>query len=166
MRLTNLTLKERQKLLNDMNLFGYFKKEEIETFLDESVNKILINNIGKYICDITKNKSKDYNKIVYDYILNIDDIQTIVRYYMNNAIINSKIIIDHCIFIAKNNKIIINKKQILSIILKWYKILYDMGGILEHQCLDVVLNEKSCGFSGYDEQIYNMMLDFVNDNSQ
>lgn len=161
MLLTNLTSVEKTKLLSDMTLFGYFQPYEIETFIDEEyLDKELINKVGKYICDITNNKSENYNKIVYDYIINVDAIQTLVKYHMNKAIMNSKPIINYFVQLTLNNNIKISKKNLLIIILKWYNDLYDLAGILEYPCLSVVLNVTPFRFD-YSEQVYNMIIDFI-----
>lgn len=153
-------LKEKNKLLKDMNLFGYFDKDEIETFIDEEyLDAKLINNVGSYLSKFEK-KKLDCNKIVHNYIMNINDIQTLVRHEMNKSIINSKNILDQYTEFAKINDVTINKKQILSAVLKWHNMLYDLGGILELPCLHVILNDEVV--DGYDEQIYNIMLDIIN----
>lgn len=162
MKLTNLTLEEKNNLLNDMDLFGYFDHEEIQTMIDEKhLDDNLINKVGTYLSEF-KNQNKknfDFDKQVYNYITNIDDIQTIVRRRMNKIIMESQDMLKHYIEIALNNNILISDRQIQSILLKWYNNLYDLAGILEDPCLQIVLNN---GFTtDYDEQICDMMLNVV-----
>jgi hypothetical protein len=158
MQLTNLTLIEKNNLLNDMDLFGYFDREEIGTFIEEGyLDTALVNKIGAYLSRIHTNQ--DFNTSVYNYIVNINDVQTFIRYTMNRKIIRDKDkYVEHYVELASNNNIIIDREQILSIVLKWYNSLYDLAGILEAPCLGVLLRESPLIFD-YDEQIYNMMLE-------
>lgn len=159
MQLNNLTLVEKITLLNDMDLFGYFDRDEIETFIDEEyLDTDLINNVGNYLLKLD-NTIQDFNKIVYNYIVNINDVQTFVRYRMNRLIIRHKDkYVEHYVELAKNNDVIISREQILSVVLKWYNKLYDLAGILESPCLNVILKKDPLIFD-YDEQIYNMMIE-------
>lgn len=172
MQLNKLTKKERKKLLNDMKIFGHFESDEIDTFIEEKyLNKKLIIEIGKCIFDVKinlnhSNHSNDYNKIVYEYITNVDDIQLLIRHKMNLEIRSNKIYINHFKKLAENNNIVIDDNKILSLVLKWYNSLYDLAGILEYPCLSVFTNIKLCSNQNFvfnfdhDEQIYNLMINF------
>jgi len=154
MKLLNLTLTEKQNLLNDMDLFGYFSRSEIEVLIDEKIlNEQLIENVGKYLQTIQQNNNNEL--LVYNYITNIDNLQQIVRKRMNEKISCFNEMIDYYVIFALDNKLIINRTQIKNILLDFYNTLYDLAGILEYPCLQIMLNNFS---TEYDEQIYWLML--------
>lgn len=154
MKLLNLTPTEKQNLLNDMNLFGYFDRTEIEIFFeDEILDEQLIKNVGTYLQTIQKNDNLEL--LVYNYITNIDNLQEIVRKKMNEKISNFKEMIDYYIIFALDNNLTINNTKIKIVLLNFYNTLYDLAGILEYPCLQIMSNDFS---TEYNEQIYWLML--------
>jgi len=147
MWLHNPTTEEKEKLLKNMVLYGYLDPNQINTFYEmEFMTKEHIKYIGKYLSSIDKlkniNKKETYkmlNKRVYDYIMNVDDIQTKIRYKMNEKIISDKNeFMDDMLTFAKNNGLKnITQKKILSGVLKMYNKSYDEGGILDSDCLNI-----------------------------
>jgi len=164
MKLHKLSLEEQNNMTRDMKLYGHFDRDEIDAFIeDEYLTKDHIKNIGNCLIEIKKkynimSKKSSLNQIVYDYIMNVGDIQTLVRYEMNRLIILNK---KKYVKFFLNDNFDVNgfettPDKILRGVLMWYKYLYDKAGILEFECLNILLNLEP-GIFDHRESMYNIL---------
>jgi hypothetical protein len=146
-------------LKSDINK-GQLQIEEMLIIFEERDLTKEIHNIGNTIKKFYKT-NKTLNDIVYDYIVNNDDLQNIMRNVMYDAIqTNRERFLDDFSNLAKEMELRISDDAVMGCIIKWYDNLYDMGGLFESPCLGIIHTELTTNC--YREQIYNIMEAFAN----
>jgi len=115
--------------------------------------------IGNIIKKFYKTK-KTLNDVVYDYIINNNNLQNIMRNVMYDAIQNNReLFLDDFSNLAKEQNLRISDDAIMGCIIKWYDNLYDMGGLFECVCMGIIQNKITT--DDYREQVYNIMKAFT-----
>lgn len=138
MQLINLTPEEKTNLFNEMKKFSSLDTYNLENMTDLN----LINKIGKCICMLTDNVSVNcnYNEIVYNYLINDDDIQTLILHKLNLAIRKNK---SKYLDIFDEEVNLFGEDIIFREILNYYHKVYKTSGLLSKHILHVFYNNYS-----------------------
>lgn len=130
-------------LLEKASIFGYLNIVKLKKFISKKcLTQHFVNVLGNFI----KSNVTDFdfskitaNKIVYNYIINENDIQTLLRHKMNIKIITNKI--HYFVHLKKEFNFYTNDK-ILRIILDYYNERYNNLGIFDQYISELLINNN------------------------
>jgi hypothetical protein len=176
-KIVQMSPNDIETLLKSEDNKGKLQIEEMVRIFKENIDKeynidVIAETIKKYYVLTYKTKTKikkvnfltyknkTLNDILYDYIVNNDNLQDIMRNVMHNAIQNKKQdFLDDFRNMTYHYKLRICDDAIMEIIIKWYDNLYNMGGLFKYQCVGIIQNKLTT--YGYREQIYEMMVEYL-----